>query len=389
VRVTPAGMCVQRGGASRPSRRAVLGGLVALGGTGLACRAAAWAAGAAPAITVAWRGSTGNRTLAPAAIQGDRIIVAGEATAEAWTLDGARVWTSPLATAANFAPRPASERVVIAGRKGLSVLDVADGRIAWRATPTEAFGAPLVHGDRLLVGDGSDLAAFAMADGAPLWRYTVHGTAGIFYAPAARDNTVFLGAGDGHLTALDADSGAVLWSVDRSGRWQYLRQLAFTGDGGVLVAGGYDDAVYGLDPGDGAILWRFEAGNFINSQLVHDGGVYFWSPTGWVIGLDARTGERRWRTRTHRFGSDGGTDWDPIMAEVRASGPWLWVLDMGHRVHVLDRANGREVGAPKLPFRARPFVTPTADPDRLVFGTVEGDVVMVRVTGLPVDAPME
>ncbi|SDE92972.1 PQQ-binding-like beta-propeller repeat protein [Rhodospira trueperi] len=338
-----------------------------------------------PAVAVAWRGTTENRTLAPAAIQGDRIIVAGEATAEAWSPDGARAWTSPLAMPANFAPRPAPEHVVIGGRKGLSVLEMADGSTAWRATPTEAFGAPLVHGNRLLVGDGSDLAAFALADGAPLWRYTVHGSAGIFYAPAARGGTLFLGAGDGHLTALDADSGAVRWSIDRFGQWQYLRQMALTADGGVLVAGGYDDAVYGLNPTDGAILWRFEAGNFINSQLVHEGGVYFWSPTGWVIGLDARTGDRRWRTRTHRFGSDGRADWAPIMAEVRASGPWLWVLDMGHRLHVLDRANGREAAAPDLPFRARPFVTPTADPDRLVFGTVEGDVVMARVSGLPTE----
>jgi outer membrane protein assembly factor BamB len=337
---------------------------------------------------VAWRGKTENRTLAPAAIQGDRIIVAGEATAEAWCPDGTRAWTSPLAVPAHFAPRPASERVVIGGRKGLSVREMADGSTAWRATPTEAFGAPLVHGDRLLVGDGSDLVAFAMADGAPLWRYTVNGGAGIFYAPAARGGTVFLGAGDGHLTALDADSGAVRWSIDRSGQWQYLRQMALTADGGVLIAGGYDDAVYGLDPDDGAIRWRFDAGNFINSQLVHDGGVYFWSPTGWVIGLDARTGERRWRTRTHRFGSDGRADWAPIMAEVRASGPWLWVLDMGHRLHVLDRADGREVAAPELPFRARPFVTPTADPGRLVFGTVEGDVVSVSLAG-PLASPKE
>ena len=49
----------------------------------------------------------------------------------------------------------------------------------------------------------------------------------------------------------------------------------------------------------------------------------------------------------------------PIMAEVRASGPWLWVLDMGHRLHVLDRADGREVAAPDSAVTpARPFVAP-------------------------------
>jgi len=263
------------------------------------------------------------------------------------------------------------------------VLCLADGRPAWRAAPREAFGAPLVHGGRLLVGDGADLAAFELTDGVLAWRYTIHGTAGIFYAPAAREGTVFLGAGDGHLTALNAESGAVLWSVDRADRWQYLRQLAVTVDGRVLVAGGYDDAVYGLDPADGAILWRYDAGNFVNSLLVYDGGVYFWSPTGWVIGLDARTGARRWRTRTHWFGADGGTDWSPIIAEVRASGRWLWVLDMGHQLHVLNRADGHAAAALDLPFRARPFVTPTAEPGRLVFGTVAGEVALVRVAMLP------
>lgn len=76
------------------------------------------------------------------------------------------------------------------------------------------------------------------------------------------------------------------------------------------------------------------------------------------------------------------------MAEVRACGPWLWVLDMGHQLHVLTRADGREVAALDLPFRARPFVTPTADPTRLVFGTTAGDLVMVALSGLA-DPPAE
>jgi outer membrane protein assembly factor BamB len=340
------------------------------------------AADDAVSIAVDWRANTGNATLTPAAVQANRILVAGEATVEAWTPDGVRAWQAALETPAHFAPRPAGGRVVITGRGGLSVLDAGDGTALWRATPKAAFGAPLIHGDRLLVGDGNTLVALAPADGAPLWRHPVHENAKIHYAPAAHGGTVFLGGGDGRLSALDADSGAVLWATDRASQWHYLRQMAVTADGGVLVAGGYDDALYGLNPADGAVLWRFEAGNFINSQLVHDGSVYFWSPTGWVIGLNAHTGERRWRTRTHRFGADGRADWAPIMAEVRASGPWLWVLDMGHRLHVLDLTDGREVAAPTLPFRARPFVTPTGDAERLVFGTVEGDVVMVRVSGL-------
>ena len=153
----PAAPC---SGASRPSGRSVW---LAQGPARAADEAVSHCRGLA--------GRTGNATLTPAAVRTNRILVAGEATAEAWTPEGVRVWQAALETSAHFAPRTAGARVVITGRDGLSVLDGGDGTALWQSKPKAAFGAPLVHGDRLLVGDGNALVALNQADGAPLWRH--------------------------------------------------------------------------------------------------------------------------------------------------------------------------------------------------------------------------
>jgi len=329
-----------------------------------------------------WRVITNNGTLTPGARDGSRILVAGEATAEAWTLDGALAWRAPLVAPAHYQPRVFDGVVAAVGRKAASVLEAGDGRERWRASPRTLFGAPLIHGGRLYIGDGSDLVARDLRDGTVLWRHTMLENAKVHFAPAARRDVVFLGGGDGLLTALDAATGSVLWSVDRSDRWQYLRQLVLTRDGTVLVAGGYEDEVYGLDPADGAILWRFDAGNFVNSLLVGGGLVHFWSPTGWMIALDSRTGRPRWRSRTHRFNGRPGTDWGMIMAQPAADDRRLWVLDMDSTVHGLSLEDGRVVASARLPFPARPFLVPLGGGD-LVVGSLGGELARVRIPDGP------
>jgi len=328
---------------------------------------------------VLWRVISDNGLLVPMARDGATLFAAGEAVAESWSLSGERLWSTPLPTPAHYRPRVGGDLVAVAGRDSLSVLDAADGRVLWQATPNEAFGAPLLHEGCLFLGDGSDLVAFQARTGEPLWRHTVEGNAKVHYAPAALDGTLYLGGGDGLLTALDAESGRVLWSVDHSGVWRYLRQMAPTADGRVLVAGGYEDKMFGLNPTDGAILWRHDAGNFINSQRVAHGRVYFWSPTGWMEALDAISGIRVWRTQTHKFGSDGRHDWSMIMAEPQADSTRLWVLDMAATLHGLDLTTGAEVTTITLPFPTRPFVVPVGDGSDVIVGSLGGEIARLRL----------
>jgi outer membrane protein assembly factor BamB len=332
-----------------------------------------------PAVRTVWRVISGNGALVPLARDGDSLFAAGEAVAESWSLAGDLRWRVPLDTPAHFRPRVGAGVMAVVGRDGLRVLDADTGRVLWTATPTARFGAPFLHGGRLFLGDGGQLAAFRARDGRPLWRHAVEGNARVAYPPTALGGTLYLGGGDGRLTALDAATGAVRWSVDRGGVWQYLRQMAPAADGRVLVAGGYEDEVYGLDPATGAIVWRHDAGNFVNSQLVAHGRVHFWSPTGWMVALDAATGARVWRTRTHRFGADGQDDWSNIMAEPRADARRLWVLDMASTLRGLDLETGRVVSTVRLPFPARPFTLPVGDGSDVIVGSLGGEIARLHV----------
>ena len=133
----------------------------------------------------------------------------------------------------------------------------------------------------------------------------------------------------------------------------------------ILVAGGYHDELFGINLGDGAIVWRFNAGNFINSQLVADGKVYFWSPTGWIYALDANSGVVLWRHKTIDYmDKSRPQNWASVMAELVAHDRHLYILAMDHVLHVLDLNTGDELAIHRLPLAVKPSSALTAQEDR-------------------------
>ncbi|SDH21071.1 PQQ-binding-like beta-propeller repeat protein [Roseospirillum parvum] len=321
--------------------------------------------------TVLWRFASGDPALVPILADQSGLVAAGR---RSWGLDGEgrRLWQTDLPSPAHFRPRPGRldgrPVVLIAGREGLALIDRGDGRVLWQEAPEREFGAPTVAGDRLLVGDENRLEVRALSDGQVLWTHTL-GRGVIHYPPLVRDGVVYLGGGDRHLRAFRLADGKPLWAHDMSHPWTYLRRLDPGPDQGPIVAGAYEDALLGLDPATGAILWDHRSGNFINSFLVAQGRVHFWSPRGWMVALSATSGELLWRTRTHRFGRDGRADWSMVMAAPVRIGDHLAVLDMAGTVHLLDPAGGDERAAVRLPFPARPFLAPLANGDVIAADT--------------------
>jgi alcohol dehydrogenase (cytochrome c) len=167
---------------------------------------------------------------------------------------------------------------------------------------------PLVHDGVLFVYSGATLQAVDAGSGRPLWKYT-HSSAGAAagaaqYAAGQRGrlksiaihgHALFMPTPDGHLLALDARSGRLLWDRAVSGGASFS---GLTLSSGPLVARGV--VIIGVSLG-----------------LTNQGGCF-------IVGLDAATGAERWRFHTiARPGTPGGDSWNGApVAERFGGGVW-------------------------------------------------------------------
>jgi len=272
-----------------------------------------------------------------------------------------------------FRPRVADGIAICAGEEALGAWQVGSGKPLWRYRAREQLGVPSLHDGQVFVGDGHELVCLNLATGKERWRFAAIADNLISYAPTATGDMVFVGPGDGRLYALAVTDGSLRWQVNHIDEWQYLRQLHVAGK--VLVAGSYKEILYGIDILRGEILWRFNAGNFINSHHVAAGRAYLWSPTGWLYAIDARTGNIHWRHLTTDY-STGRNHWASLLAELVVLEDRLYALDIDNVLHVLKTTDNHELMRLKLPEAVQPFLLPLS-PNRLLFGTKTGDLLQV------------
>lgn len=231
--------------------------------------------------------------------------------------DGSR--DGPIAT-----PAVSEGRVYMAGPRGvLLALDAASGRELWRRdllaepglkAPFYGFGAsPIVAAGRVVVQVGgpekSGLAAFDAASGRPAWSALVAETKGDSSGYAAAVPVAIAGELQLAVTAHDrvfavrAEDGALAWSHPLGASEEPTRSpLALPGDR-VLVS-----------RNDGTILLQLarEGGGFRASEAwrsprlkgglsptVHEAGSLYGFGGQFLLCVDARTGEPRWREKTN------------------------------------------------------------------------------------------
>jgi len=127
-----------------------------------------------------------------------------------------------------------------------------------------------------------------------LWTTRVgKGTDGSFIKlkPAWVDGTLYAASHNGVVSALDAQTGSVLWSVDTD-----LPISAGVGLGlGLLLVGTNDGEVLALAQVDGEEIWRVQVSSeILASPRAASGIVVVRTVDGKFYGLDARTGQQLW-----------------------------------------------------------------------------------------------
>lgn len=328
-----------------------------------------------PKVLRKW--ASANSTLAPLAALNGQILYSGDkALGRIDPLQPTPVWvvSHQLSSNAVYRPRAAGQAVVTGGLRELGAWQLADGQPRWLHKAQIQVGTPFVTAEQTYVGDGHELLALNNATGGIDWKFAGTPDTLASYAPTVAGDTVFFGPGNGWLYALNRVDGALCWKLDDSREWQYIRQMYVSGQ--VLVAGTYTELLYGIAVDTGKILWKFKAGNFINSHHVAGDTAYLWSPTGWIYAIDLATGGVRWRHQTTRYGNSAA-NWGPMMAELVTFDNQLFCLDMNQVLHVLDISNGQELQRIAFAHDLRPTVLPLPD-QQAVMASGAGEIQLVQ-----------
>jgi outer membrane protein assembly factor BamB len=163
--------------------------------------------------------------------------------------------------------------------------------LAWSFTTGGAVeGSPVVANGILYVGSHDDnLYALDADTGAVVWTFPSTGEVG---TPAVVDGVVYVVTGFPfpNLYAIDAATGAVLWQTDVSGGFQDAPPVVV--DGVVYVA---SHLLYAVDAATGTVLWTFDQASFDQCIVAVDHGMVFAATLDdGVYAIDAATGALIW-----------------------------------------------------------------------------------------------
>ena len=130
----------------------------------------------------------------------------------------------------------------------LAALGQADGQAGGvDAAPADAW--PMYRGTASLTGVSKSKLSASLK---PLWSFKAE--EGIHSTAAIAGTTVYVGCDDGHLYALDFESGKKKWSFKTE---DMVESSPLVHDGRVYF-GSSDGFVYALTAKDGKLLWKFE-----------------------------------------------------------------------------------------------------------------------------------
>lgn len=262
-----------------------------------------------------WEFSTELGFYATAAVR-DGAVYVGDADGAFYCLDAASGelrWAyaanAEIDSSANF-----FEDKVLFGSQDATLycLDTASGELVWKYTIDDQIRcSPTVVEDRCFIAgcDGLlhviDLKTGEEAAAVEIGSQTM-------CTPAALGDRVYFGTEGETFYCVDWRAAEITWSYQHpKRRFPYRSSAAVTDD--LVVVGGRDKMVHGLDPESGESLWEFAGrARFDSSPVIVGERIFIGSSDGRLYALDRKSGEAVW---TYEGG--GGFVASPAVADGR------------------------------------------------------------------------
>jgi len=179
--------------------------------------------------------------------------------------------------------------VVLAAEGGVERGDAARVQVLWTSQRLGDFSSPPTVADDTLYISGEDKHIYAInaATGATLWSF-LEDDWGIG-APLLSAGTLYFGTEAGTLYAIDATTRAEKWRFPAGG---HIHSHVALSDG--LIYFTAEQTMFALDAGNGHEVWRKTRDAIWYNVTVSDGVALGSAEDGNLLAYDARTGIERW-----------------------------------------------------------------------------------------------
>ena len=176
----------------------------------------------------------------------------------------------------------------------LGVNNVGTLGLKWQNAVAGNSSPAVVNGVVYIGSNDDNVYALNATTGAKLWSFATGGP--VTSSPAVVNGVVYIGSSDRNLYALNANTGAKLWSFATTfigaSSPAVVNGVVYIGTGST---GGTN--VLALSASTGALLWSTsEGGEVLSSPAVANGAVYVNSDDGNMYALNANTGARLWNS---------------------------------------------------------------------------------------------
>lgn len=243
-------------------------------------------------------------------------------------------WSTPVDGSIDAAARFADGTVYVGTDAAqLVAVDWRDGTEQWRhETAGSVEARPTVADGRVFVTDSEDrLYAVDAATGERLW--TFQAEAPEFFTikgggqPLVDDEIVYCGFADGTLRALHVDTGDEIWTThlgDETGEFGDVDLPLFERDE-ELIATSHAGGVFAVDKETGALDWHVDRSD-VSGVAYESGWLFATTATGRVLVVDTREGEIDWEYELpgEYTAMDVGLT-GPFVAVATGQGPMYWL----------------------------------------------------------------
>ena len=298
-----------------------------------------------------------------------------------------KLWEFPISSPIYSTPLVAGDLIVFGSESGTLHAVGKNGQARWRyqVSSSQIFSRPATDGKLIFFGATNQTFYAVDMRGQLKWKFITGER--IKSDPALLEDAVYTSSYDGHVYALQTDTGKKIWQFPaaekppkpedgkekkkteeaaeptldpKPGAFSYSAPAI---KDGVLYVGNLDGYLYAIQTADGKLKWRFKAGGGITSSPAVDGGtVYFGSKDDHVYAVDTATGKKvLWKFKAG----------DDVLSSPRITDGVLFIGSNDNNFYALDAKTGKE----KCRFTAKgPVISYGAFfQDLVFFGGGQGD----------------